>query len=217
MTLETLKTSRIIVPGIIVLLIAMGFVVNPSDPGGIAASLTIFNGILYSIIVVTIGGLYHLTDIRWRVLAPSRERIDRNIKLRLIAPFENDPKIANAKGALLSGRKLLDLFYYFIDRDESLKQRSKEVYFNGLFWSSLADISFLCGLGAVAYMVAFLYSRQLYYTSVAALLAFTAVLAVRFLAPVEKRHTEFGNAQIDYIILHYKSDLQKKLMEAIQV
>ncbi len=216
MTLETLKTSRIVIPGIIVLLMAMAFVANPFDPSALAASITFFNGFFYLIITVIVGGLYHMTDLRWRVLAASHERIDNNIKRRLILPFENDLKIARAKATLLRGRTLLDLFYYFIDRDESLKQRSKEVYFNGLFWSSLADILILCGGGTVVYIVAFLYSSQLYYASVAIVLAFAVLLAVLLLGPTERRHIEFGNAQIDYIILHYKSELHNKLLEAAQ-
>lgn len=216
MSLETLKTSRIIIPGIIVLLMAIGLFVNPFDPSALSASLTFFNGFFYLIIAVIIGALYHITDIRWRILGSALERIDNNIKHRLLQPFENDPKIVAAEAALLQKRTLLDLFYYFIDNDESLKQRTKEVYFNGLFWSSLADTFVLCTLGAVVYMITFFYLQQPYNMVGAFALALVSLVAFLLRGPIERRHIEFGNNQISYIIVHYRSELHKKLLEACQ-
>lgn len=214
MTLENLKTARVMFPGAISILIALGFVLNPFDVAQLTGVSTIFTGVIYVILAVFVGGIYEITNIRWRLLAPSLTRINDSLKLRLLDPFNADPTISWSRENLLRGSTLLDIFYHFVDNDESLKQRSKEVYFNGLIWSTIADVILLSMIGLILYFIAYQYSMQQYYLGIIAVLCVAIILGFLLLGPVESKHIKLGINQVDYIIHHYKSDLHQKLAEA---
>jgi hypothetical protein len=156
MSKETLKTLRILVPGVILLLFFLPLYTGSLDPLKIVSSLGELKDLLYLVVILPLGALYYVLDLRGPFLRPSLEKIHQNLHEKLLSPFADDLGISTSAAHLRTDRRLLDIFYFFIDNDESLKERSKNIYLNGLVWSSIADLMATTSLAMPIYAITFI-------------------------------------------------------------
>lgn len=225
MSQETLKRFRLIVPGVIILialyLLDLPFydsIARKLGMGVPAWSELSEDTVLYLllvIVVVVLGGLYYAFDVRGPFLRDSLRRIRNNIRDQLLAPFEDDDTIAPAAARLRKGRTLLHIFYHFVDNDESLKQKAKRVYFNGLIWSTTADVMAVSTVSALLSLLLYIASGRTHYLGLTAVFWAIYVLSAQVILPrVTKRHIELGDNQLEFILVHYRDELRTRLEKA---
>lgn len=175
------------------------------------------NTIVYStylIIAFIIGAIYKVFKLRFKIWDLYLPIVQRHIihRFLVIAGLEYDSlyfsDIRNVK-------KVMNVFYKFIDNDNSLTTRSSTVRLNGLIWTSVMDLLIVSLLvfGAVfLYGLLTLKSSFVlwsYFPSIICLLCFVT------LPTITKTHIEESDKQIDYIGQHLKDDLITKLNEIL--
>lgn len=228
MSREALEFWRTVVPGALIL----AYLYFGAVAFGIAGSLGSENWFLLkrevvlTIVALIFGFVYRAIRARDRVFRPPIERVQANIKARLTDKVRTDPYFSDRLPQLLEGRKLMEVFYNFVDRDSSLTEKAKGVRANGLALSSAAD----CELTGLAFGTLFVAVavvgwgrglREAYVVwgdwriSSFALLAVVAFalsfVGRRLLVIFERRHLELSNEQLDYIDIHFKDELRDSL------
>jgi hypothetical protein len=208
---NTLKFLRFLIPGLILIIefSPMLKFVN--------INYTVGEGWMsYSILIIpalVIGAIYHFLDFRFSITNVSHKKIDLNIVNSLLKIY-NKP-ISHDEHNYLKDKRLKHIFYYFIDKDESLTAKSQLIYFNGLLWTSTADLFILSIFSCIVFLICGLcFSNDLILLSVA--YAFIALLAFCFHASTIKKHLELSNEQLEYIETHYKSDLESKIEASLK-
>ncbi len=165
-------------------------------------------------VAYVLGGVYRILGVRQLLLRSSRREIDSNIKKRLLAPYLQQELISGAADNLCKDRRLLNTFYYFVDNKESLKERAKSVYLNGLLWSSVADAMAMAIFLAGASIIFGLAFWRAYYLIVAVAALAVYALVSRFLMPrVVAKHIALGDEQIGFILDLHEPELREKLEE----
>lgn len=213
---ETLKVLRIIVPGVIIFIFFLPLTQGDFDFSALISSLISLKGLLSPIVICGLGGLYNIINLRKWFVADSHLLIHDNIKSKLLSPFSDDHLIAGSSERLREGRNLLHVFYYFVDRDPSLKEKAKNIYFNGLLWSSTADIMALSCMFMASYLIGYLFLNRDHYLIGALVLGLLCLFASWALMPiVTKKHIALSDEQLDYIKLHYKEALHSKLLDLL--
>ncbi len=217
MSQETLKTLRIIVPGLIIFSLGIPLFNPDNDVNSWLSEISFTDGSLYLILVFFLGGIYHILNFRGFFLKNSLKRIQDNIKDKLLYPFNEDEITSSQKSEMRSGRVLIQIFYDLIDNNQSLQQKAKNVYFNGIFWSSVADYRALSLLFAVIYFIGwFLCRNREHYIIMCAALLITYIIATIVLLPiVTNRHINLSNEQLEYIQIHLRAKLYKLITQAI--
>ena len=110
--------------------------------------------------------------------------------------------------------RLLKVFYYFVDNKESLKERAKGVYLNGLLWSSVADAMVMTLLLAGVSIIFYLALWRFYHLIVAVVAIAVCALLSRFLMPrVVAKHIDLGDEQVGFILDLHEPELRGKLEE----
>jgi hypothetical protein len=213
MTKEMLKTLRILVPG---LLIAVGCVV-PLFFGTVHFAETIKGNekLLLWLVPPVIGALYYILNLRRFFMVGPLEQIHERIKDALLAPFANHPVIDPASAQLREGRLILNIFYQFVDNDNSLTERAKSVYLNGLVLSSLADLRAVTFLLLPVYLGAWIFTKNGdfgWYLLAAIVLHLIAIPLMRI---ATSRHIELGAEQTEFIVQFKHSDLENLLIAAV--
>ena len=211
MTLETLQKIRIVVPGIMIFLFAIPLFQDELSPSGAVSSLNVLQGAVYLLVIAFLGGIYYFFNFRSWANRWSEEKIRANIKTKLLEPFKNDAAISASFDKLKQGRGLLNVFYGYIDNDLSLKEKTKLVYWNGAFWSTVADIRVIGAIAFFVYIGAYIIRGNPSHFIVSLIMAGLFMLSFLLMPIITKRHMELGNDQIDYILLKYKDDLKDKL------
>lgn len=213
MGIKQLKTFRIIVPGLLVLLL---IVFLQQDDFNIIENIKEiqFKDGLYLIVVLIFGAIYYLLRFRsilWRFF---NGRIQNNIRKKMISPFAKDyteeeiDKI-NEKG------KLMNAFYKIIDNDESLKEKSNNVRLNGLIWTSAMDMAIISALGAVVSWIMFFIQRHEYNSTLAWYLIIIAIISVILVEIATRRHISLSNEQLEMICQVHKDELKERLNECL--
>lgn len=218
MSKETLKTFRLIIPGILIFIFAIPFL-NPGIKfSEIIDSLSLLETSVYLGIVLFLGVLYHMSNIRGYFLKDSLSQIHENIKNKLLAPFKKKQNIYKYQDKLRHGKVLLDCFYKLIDNNETLKEKAKNVHYNGLIWSSVADTSALSAVAVLLYFCVWIVSTTTAYLIWFLIFFVLHLLSSRILMPViTRKHIEVSNDQLEFIKLHLKDELQAELEKVIKV
>jgi hypothetical protein len=212
MNKEMLKTLRLLIPG---LMIAVGCVA-PLFFGTLHFAETIRSNekLLLWLVPPAIGALYYVINLRRFFMAVSLEQIHDRIKDALLAPFTNHSVIGPAFNQLREGRPILNIFYHFIDNDNSLTERAKSVYLNGLVLSSLADLRAITFLLLPVYLAAWIFTKNGdfgWYLLAAALLH---VMAVPLMKLATTKHIELGAEQTEFIVQFHLPELENLLIAA---
>ena len=134
MELSTLKRYRKIVPGATIMLFlipAYMFFIHPVFKIDEIAKVTIGAG-LWVAVAAVIGTCFIILNIRSLRNKRTHAEIITNIKNKLIENGLTRTVDAEEKKRVIEGGRLIDVFYHFIDNDESLREKSKLVRENGL-------------------------------------------------------------------------------------
>ncbi len=217
MTLETLKRLRLVVPGVMILLFLRPLTLPVISFQDFGQAADLIGWARDSALAVLLGAAYHFTRLRNKCLTKFQKEIDDNIRHQLLAPCMADLAIAAAAEQLRRDRRLMNVFYFYIDDNESLKTRSKRVYFNGLFWSSAADLAAISVFGSFVYWAAvLLIDPRPHYMVLAGMLAVTGLASEYWLLPlITARHIGLGNEQLEFILQNYRHDLCDRIRGAI--
>jgi hypothetical protein len=205
---ETLKWLRLIIPGILLV-----FVLPPlfQETLDLASYLERFSSIKVlsdSVAAVVLGALYQVLDLRRFAWRRFLRQVNDNIKDKLLTACSDDDVISPAARQLREGRALMHVFYRLIDKDPTLQEKAKRVRFNGLFWTSIADIATIGAFGAFAYWIAFRVTDRFHQLVVAGALGLVFLVAYFLLMPlVTRRHMDLSNEQLEIITQHFRSDL----------
>tara|TARA_R110002051_G_scaffold209043_1_gene274956 strand:+ start:66 stop:719 length:654 start_codon:yes stop_codon:yes gene_type:complete len=205
---KTLKQLRLLLPGIFAVIIGTYyyFIVANKEISEIEFKE-------YSIpflIAVAFGALFYLTDIRYLVTNYSHKKIDLNIKNHIIKLYTK-PLTDTQKQYLYQKNRLKNVFYNIIDNDESLKKKQTNIFFNGLIWTSTADLVIICFLFSIVFLISMTIFNEasdllLMGGFIMILIALISLLAhiLAFL-----KHVKLSNEQIEYIETHHISRVDK--------
>jgi hypothetical protein len=171
-----------------------------------------FSSGIYLFIALTLGFAYNYTPLRTISNKRYHEKVNVNLRtqaLRVLPPNERDLNSYRWKD-------IRSIFYYFVDKDASLKNQVSRAYWNGLAWTTFADLRAIAFIFAITYAIcyfSFHYITFLLY----ALAAFALfVVSFAFSRISTKRHMQIGDEQIGYIQVHYRQELAAKLKEVAE-
>ena len=217
MNKETIKKWRLIIPGIIIyFFILLGRTNSKEELFTFYKIFETFdwNYFLYLIPVLLLGTMYYLLGIRWYVWQFFVTQIQENIKDRLLN-ISKSKLLASQWFRIKKDRTLMNIFYSFVDNDESLKEKSKSVMFNGLIWSSFIDLSILSCLAALLYLIFSILPSKSHYIILADLLFCLCFLSIICTSLLTRRHKMLSNEQLDIIAQSKKNEVESKIKEAI--
>lgn len=218
MEMGTLKFFRLLVPGILICLLIILFLQD--DFHELSQFTRFFSNFqvmdtLYTVIFAFIGVLYYLLGVRNLLWKPYHERVRNNIKDKLISPFLgqlNKEQIAYLKQA----RRLMNIFYHFIDSDSSLTEKAKRVRFNGLIWTSTVDLTIISVLGALGFWIRLILETTQYNLVMAGSLSALALISFGLIQLSTKRHLSLSDDQLEMICQKYKDELDRMINEVLQ-
>ena len=209
MNKETLHKLRWIIPGVIFCFFLVFLVKEPKE--FLEFKLTA-DGVYYICVVIPVAFFYYMINPRMWLMKKPLKRITENIKDKLLAPFSDNDEVIKATDFLREGDKLINVFYFLIDNDRSLTERAKEVYFNGLIWSSLADFTLISPFASLAFFIKYLYTDNPDFLISSGFILALFIISVLLLPKVVQKHIFFSNYQLSYIT----ENLYKKLDEQIK-
>lgn len=204
----TLKYLRIFIPGLMFLLGTYPIYIFYYGEVYDVKTLHITYVTLLSVLV---GSLYHYLNVRMIVTYLSHKCINENISDQLIKL--HDKNLSREKKSFIKeDNKYMDVFYEIIDNNESLKKKSKNIYFNGVFWTSTADLLILSLFFGFLYLIFFSnipFAKDLYelFFTISFLSIILHVLAVN-------KHIKLSNEQLNFIS-NIKRKEVKKLIDDI--
>lgn len=210
MSLGKLKVFRIIVPGIIILLYFV--LIIPDTLSELSKIWTEFDAkdTIYTFVVIVLGFLYHILKLRFLLWKPQLVKVQNNIKDTLLKPFLEQYSSENIS-FLKKDRKLMNVFYHFVDNKKSISEKSNLVRFNGLIWTSLIDIAIISFLSLFIipykhYTIHSTYTKYLLLTTIlVTILSYILSLVAR------KSHLKLSDDQLEIITEQYKKELKNKL------
>lgn len=218
MSMNTLKYLRLLVPGILVLIIFILAIQDGFDElvdlGKTLSNLQFKDG-LYIAIFIVLGALYYIFNIRDLLWNPYHKRVQSNIKETLINPFREELN-QQQRDTLKEGRKLMNVFYYFIDNDNSLAQKANRVRFNGLIWTSTIDLTIITATGSLVFWVKTIMEMNSYSLWMAVILLIIAFISFGLIQLTTRKHLSLSNEQLEIICQLHKEKLHEKINELLQ-
>lgn len=167
---------------------------------------TLWKAIATPFLIVAVGGLYGAFRIRDRFGPFSwDEPVRENIRIRMLRIINAGRQLQPAEELYLrENRRLMDLFYYFVDRDKTLSEKARRVRHNGILATSFVDAGLIATAGYAAHVILAI-SLGRFENILWGLLFFLVwILSFAVFLPLAiGRHVELSNEQIDYIETHY--------------
>ncbi|MBA7664365.1 hypothetical protein ES703_72423 [subsurface metagenome] len=213
MELSTLKTYRKIVPGAtFISFLIPAYLFFTDQVFEIDEAKFVFGG-FGLVLAIIIGTCFSSLKIRSLRNKKTHTEIITNIKNKLIKNGLTRTVDAEEKKKVIEGRQLMNVFYYFIDNDESLKEKSKLVRDNGLFWTSTADVAILgCFFTWLYFLLILFFGAEPLLVFAGLSIGFIGLLSGAILHPLSVRnHIVLGNEQLEFIFTNYKKELQDKI------
>lgn len=187
----TLKNIRLVMPAVI---IAILFFVLSRMLGFTKVKMPDnLKDALYNAPLVAIGVIYAYSPLRDLANRKFHQRVNENIRARLvrIAGLADDPNKYEWK-------RVKNVFYRQIDADPSLGKRSEDIMFNGVIWTSLADLSIISMMFVVFAVI--LWIAKFDGAAEATAVMGCICIASRLLQILStSRHVALGNDQLDYM------------------
>lgn len=218
MSLTSLKNWRLVIPGIfIVLVLIFSLQENFGELTGSLRSFTDFqlNDLAIIVVVVVFGVLYYILNIRRLLWYRYNEQIQDNIKNTLIKPFTQQLQDSQ-ENYLKEGRKLMHIFYNFIDNDKSLSEKAKSVRLNGLIWTSTMDLTIISAIGSLVFWVKLIIVKSSYNLWMALILLFVSLVSFGLIQLATRRHISLSNEQLEFICQSYTQQLEDKINDLLQ-
>lgn len=212
MSKESLKTWRLLVPGILIF-----FVFYPLYRG---FSLSVYSefktdDVVFGAIVVLLGALYRILNFRSFFFYQALGDVHRNIKSKLLTPFALDPNLTTLQD--LPPHEFMDVFYKLVDRDPTLTEKSKDVYENGLLLSSFADIATISAMGMAIYLGVYLATSNNDYATFVLVLEAALFIGIALVIVLANRHIKLGDAQLRIIERFHSKEAHALLLQLATV
>jgi hypothetical protein len=215
MNLETLKKLRLLIPGIIIVIYGLFYISIISEKE--------FSGFEFkeytipSVIALIIGVFYEMFEVRYLVTNYSHKKIDLNIKNHICRLF-TQPLNDIQRQFIFKKNRLKSIFYHVVDNDESLKQKSKNIYFNGIIWTSTADLSIISIFISVLVLISMAFfegsiKSDLLIFGLTTIMIGLISLGLHSLAFL--KHIKLSNEQIDFIETHHINLVNTKMTETL--
>jgi len=218
MSMTTLKYWRLIIPGIFVAsILILSMQENFSELFRSLRSVSDFqlDDLANIVVVVVFGVLYYILNIRNLLWNPYYNRVQDNIKNTLIRPFAQQLD-SQQENYLKEGRRLMHIFYHFIDYDKSLSEKAKGVRFNGLIWTSTVDLTIISAIGSLIFWVELAIETNSYNLWMAIILLVMSLVSFGLIQLTTRRHISLSNEQLEFICQSYTKELQEKIDELLQ-
>lgn len=206
----TLKYLRILVPGLIFLL---GFYPIYNKYFTDLYKITTIDFSYLTLLSVIAGSIYYQLNLQHIVTRPSHFFITNNILNRLITISGLHLSLIQL-GKIKKDRNYMHVFYNLLDNDESLKRKSANVYFNGIFWTSTAD-SFLINI-VFYFLYKYKYTEIKNYEEYSNMFLILAILSIILHIISVVKHIYLSNDQLSYINTHFQQDVKTKLNGILQ-
>lgn len=199
---KTLHILRLIVPGSFILVFAVIFFISI---GILQVQDLALDDLSSGVLAIVIGVAYRFSGIRERVNRQYFDRVNENIRSSLVRISGHVDNIEK-----FSWKKIRRVFYDLVDNDESLKVLSRQVMFNGLFWTSAADLTAISSifLGAGLFAVLSGYSSAIY---ASIFYFFCGLVGFVWSRLTTNRHLALGNEQLEQIEQKYAKAAQDKV------
>lgn len=219
MSIRTLKFLRLVIPGFMILVIIL--TIQNKDLLELSKALNSIDlskkNFIFYISPIVLGAIYYALRLRNLFFKKPLQIIQKNIRVRLVSKFDNDPYISPHSKRLKEDRKIIQVFYRFVDSNPSLTEKSNNVRANGVIMSSFADACVISIFAILLYAVLVIYFFSFYYLF---LLIISAILFTSsyflFLPSTTKIHLDYSNSQIDFILTNLHDDLRDALEKLIE-
>ena len=160
------------------------------------------------IIILLFGFVYNAFDCRNIIWNPLMEKVRGNIINRMI-------KIAKMKRPKTltdqQQKSIFNLFYHYVDSDHTLTVKSRNVMFNGAFFSCAVDTIILSVVVIIVEVLSRVFSKTAltggFWRVLIIIIAICAIACI-FLF---RRHLALSNDQLDYIKDYYSEDCSQHL------
>lgn len=215
MNLETLKKLRLLIPGIIIVIYGLIYISIITEKE--LSSFDFKRYTITTIIAIVLGVLYEMLEFRYVITNYSHKKIDMNVKNHICSLF-TQPLTDIQRQFLFKKNRLKSIFYHIVDNDESLKQKSKNIYFNGIIWTSTADLFMISIFISVLILISVtMFEESIrnnllifgFITIMVSLISF-ALHCLAFL-----KHIKLSNEQIDFIETHHINLVNTKIIETL--
>ena len=191
---KTLKYLRVFIPGFVLLLglypIYDHFYSEVLDVKGLHV-------IYISFISLLLGAVYYQLNIQRLITSPSHYFITKNILDKLISAYGKVVTKEQRK-TLLYKDAYMTTFYKVIDNDESLKRKGENIKFNGIFWTSTADVALIFIVLYFIYKYFFQDIKNV--ESIISFLLYTSIIAFLLHLISVKKHINLSNKQLNPIV-----------------
>ncbi|MDD5063679.1 MAG: hypothetical protein PHQ35_02820 [Phycisphaerae bacterium] len=219
MSIKTLRLLRLIIPGCMILVVIL--TVQSKDLLELSNKLQGIDlskkSFIFYIIPIILGAIYHPIGLRNIFFKKPIETIQRNIRHRLVSKFDNHPDISSYSNALKEDDNIIEIFYGFVDTNPSLKEKSNNVRFNGVFLSSFADACVISIFAFLLYLALCIFIFSYYYLTLLVLSVIIFVFSYFLLLPkTTNKHLYYSNSQIDFITTNLHDELRLALGRLIE-
>lgn len=203
MSLTLLKWLRFIAPGVIFVLLA-------SALGWITKLWNVFlpqnlKDAMYTTLFLAPAAIYYLTPFRRMSNQVYFDDVSENIRYQLvkIAGLDDDKSIYTWKS-------VRGIFFSLIDKNKSLEKKASLAYFNGFFWTSIADLRvYAIVFTFVALLLVLLNAPN---AGIATIIFLSiGLLSIPASRVVTNRHKAIGDEQIEIIQHSHLTELKQKL------
>jgi len=219
MSIKTLKILRLFIPGLMILVVIL--TIQNADLLELSKALQSIdlsrNDFNFYIMPIILGAIYYALGFRNLFFKKPIYSIQKNIRERLVSEFDDDQDISIYSDRLRKNKKILQVFYNFIDSNRSLTEKSNNVRINGLFLSSFADACVISIFAILIYGIILFFFPIFYYVFLLAISILTFITSYFLFMPrLTKLHISYSNEQIDFIIANLRDDLKKALVNLIK-
>ncbi len=210
MTHTTLKKIRGLYPGIFALIYMAICGHYKASPVNIKIGDIEINQF---IIILLFGFVYNAFDCRNIIWDPLMERVRDNIINRMI----KIAKMKRPKTLTDQQRKsIFNLFYHYVDSDRTLTVKSRNVMFNGAFFSCAVDTIILSAVVIIVEVLSRIFSKTALTGSFWRVLIIIIAICAFLCFILFKKHLALSNDQLDYIKDYYSEDCSQHLSEFLQ-
>lgn len=219
MGIRTLKLLRFIIPGLMILFIIL--TIQNKDLEDLSKALRGIDltkkSFIFYVTPLVLGTIYYALRLRNIFFKKPIKIVQKNIRNRLVSEFDNDPNISPYSERLKENRKIIEIFYSFIDSNPSLTEKSNNVRANGVVLSSFADGCVISIIAVIVYtaLLGFFFNFYYLFLLILSLLVFIFSYFL-FLPSTTKIHLDYSNSQIDFIITNLKDALRQALEKLIE-
>lgn len=212
---KTQKKFRILVPGVLSLVTILSLI-SPSNflvaiEGNDLLKFSV-GGVVASVIAIAVGFVYDAVKVRYRLLGDPFFEVVGNINKAMLKMIESSVSLNECQRKYLkAGKRLMNIFYTTVDKNETLKSRKLGVRVHGLAVTSAMDLSILSTLGAILHYVALVANGpQVHFNWFIGYILVFFVAQLFFYPITLANHKGSSNEQLEYIRDFCRNEVQEE-------